>query len=103
MTLQNWRYLYPGKLYKPRILRYFVPITTDQCLAVLNAAATFYARFLLRLLSKLLLLCLRVESLTSRAEGLYPQLSQAALNGLRSRLPAGRPNTNQVVLLGRLG
>jgi hypothetical protein len=57
--------------------------------------------FLLRILSKLLLLCLLVVSLTSRAEGIYPQLSQAALNGLRSRLRAGRPNTNQVALLGR--
>ena len=59
--------------------------------------------FLLRLLSKLLLLCLLVVSLTSRAEGIYPQLSQAALNSLCSRLRAGRSDTNQVVLLVRLG
>jgi hypothetical protein len=59
--------------------------------------------FILRLFSKLLLLCLLVVSLTSRAEGLYQQLSQASLKGLRSRLRAGRPDTNQVALLGRLG
>jgi two-component sensor histidine kinase len=62
-----------------------------------------HTKFTARVLSKLLLLCLLVVSLTSRAEGIYPQLSQAALNSLRSRLRASRPDTSQVVLLVRLG
>jgi two-component sensor histidine kinase len=62
-----------------------------------------HTKFTARALSKLLLLCLLVASLTSRAEGIYPQLSQAALNSLRSRLRASRPDTIQVLLLVRLG
>jgi two-component sensor histidine kinase len=59
--------------------------------------------FLPRILSKLLLLWLLAGGLTSQAEGIYPQLSPTALHSLRSRLRASRPDTNQVVLLGRLG
>ena len=58
--------------------------------------------FLPRTLGRLLLLWLLAAGLVSRAEGIYPQLSNAAFDSLRSRLRTSRPDTNRVRLLVRL-